>query len=180
MFDFSEFCGGNSVRQIEFLGLSQDQTRVLLEQEYGLSKTLMEHYPDVTKRAGSPTSIMKAFIIFENAGRDCYYSDIASALNISEDTAYQHMAKVRKWISSAFGINIEHAGERIYMVTNQTIAQKAELLEKQLKKAERPLENLLSDVNSIRQSGQTPVLSGKASAMLAGYEQVKQLEAANN
>jgi len=30
-------------------------------------------------------------------------------------------------------------------------------------------------VESIRQSGQTPVLPGKAAALIGGYEQVKQL-----
>ena len=41
---------------------------------------------------------------------------------------------------------------------------------------ERVMENLVSDVNSIRQAGQTPVLPGKAAALLGGYEQMKQLE----
>jgi hypothetical protein len=180
MFDFSEFFGGNNVRPIEFLGLTENQTRVLLDDQYGLSKTLMEHYPDVTKRAGGPNSVMKCLIVWESAGRDCYYSDLANALNISEDTAYQTMNKGKKWITNAFGINVEHAGERIFMVTNQTLAQKAERLEKHLDKVIRPLESFRSDVNSIRQSGQTPVLSGAAGALLAGYEQVKALEASND
>ena len=90
MFDFSDFFGGNKVRPIEFLGLTEDQTRTLLDQQYGLSKALMEHYPDVTKRGGGPNSVMKAIIVWENAGRDCYY-DIANALDYSEDTAHQTM-----------------------------------------------------------------------------------------
>ena len=179
MFDFSEFFGGNTVRPVEFIGLTEDQTRALLDQQYGLSKTLMEHYPDVTKRAGGPNSVMKAIIVWENAGRDCYYTDIANAMDISEDTAYQTMNKARKWISNAFGLKVEHAGERIHLVTNQTLAQKAERLEQHISKVERTMENLRSDVNSIRQSGQTPVLSGAAGALLAGYEQAKALEASN-
>ena len=43
-------------------------------------------------------------------------------------------------------------------------------------KMERVMENIVSDVNSIRQAGQTPVLPGKAAALISGYEQVKQLE----
>jgi len=180
MFDFSEFFGGNTVRPIEFLGLTEDQTRALLDQRYGISKTLMEHYPDVTKRGGGPNSVMKAIIVWENYGRDCYYSDIANAMETSEDTAYQTMGKARKWIKNAFGINVEHAGERIFLVTNQTLAQKAERLEKHISKVERSMESLRSDVNSIRQSGQTPVLTGAAGALLAGYEQAKALEASNS
>ena len=178
MFDFSDFFGGNTVRPIEFIGLTEEQTRALLDQQYGLSKTLMEHYPDVTKRGGGPNSVMKAIIVWENAGRDCYYSDIANAMDTSEDTAYQTMGKARKWIKNAFGLNVEHAGERIFMVTNQTLAQKAERLDGHIQKAAKAIEALQSDVNSIKQSGQTPVLPGTAGALLAGYEQAKQLEEA--
>ena len=180
MFDFSDFFGGNKVRPIDFLGLTEDQTRLLLDSNYGLSKTLMEHYPDVTKRGGGPNSVMKAIIVWENAGRDCYYSDIANALDVSEDTAYQTMGKARKWIQSAFGVNVEHAGERVFLVTNQTLAQKAERLDGHIQKAARAIEALQSDVNSIKQSGQVPVLPGTAGALLAGYEQAKQLEGAQN
>lgn len=179
MFDFSDFFGGNSVRPIEFLGLTEDQTRVLLEDPYGLSKTLMEHYPDVTKRAGGPNSVMKCLIVWESTGRDCYYSDLANSLNISEDTAYQTMNKGKKWITNAFGINVEHAGERIFMVTNQTLAQKAERLDGHVQKAAKAIEALQSDVNSIKQSGQTPVLPGTAGALLAGYEEAQKLQASN-
>ena len=179
MFDFSEFFGGNTVRPIEFIGLTEDQTRALLDQQYGLSKTLMEHYPDVTKRGGGPNAVMKAIIVWENAGRDCYYSDIANAMDTSEDTAYQTMNKARKWIKNAFGLKVEHAGERIFLVTNQTLAQKAERLETSSAKSSAPWKACADDVNSIRQSGQTPVLPGAAGALLAGYEQAKALEASN-
>lgn len=177
MFDFSEFFGGNNVRPVEFIGLTEDQTRALLDQQYGLSKTLMEHYPDVTKRGGGPNSVMKAIIVWENAGRDCYYSDIANAMDTSEDTAYQTMGKARKWIKNAFGVNVEHAGERIFLVTNQSIAQKAERLESQFKRVDRAMTSLRDDFNSIKQSGQTPVLPGAAGALLRGYEEAKREEA---
>ena len=44
------------------------------------------------------------------------------------------------------------------------------------RKAAKAIEALQSDVNSIRQSGQTPVLPGTAGAPLAGYEQAKALK----
>ena len=128
---------------------------------------------------GGPNSVLKCLIVWESCGRDCYYSDLASALEISEDTAYQTMNKGKKWIKNAFGLNVEHSGERIFLVSNQSLAQKAERLDGHIQKAAKAIEALQSDVNSIRQSGQTPVLPGTAGALLAGYEQAKQLEASN-
>jgi len=179
MFDFSQFFGGDSSRPIESLGLTEEQTSLILQDQYGLSKALLDAYPDVTKRGNGPNSTTKALIVFENSGRDCYYTDIAKALDISEDTAYQAMGKVRKWVKAAFSMNVEHANERVFLVTNQTMAQKAERLDVHIQKAAKAIEALQSDVNSIKQSGQTPVLTGTAGALLAGYEQAKQLEASD-
>ena len=47
-FDFSRFFGGDSKRPVEFIGLSAEQTSTLLADEFGISRALMEHYPDVT------------------------------------------------------------------------------------------------------------------------------------
>ena len=178
MFDFSNFIGGETTRPIEVIGLTEEQTAQLLAQQYGLSKTLLEKYPDVCKRGNGPNSVTKALIVFESGRRDCFYADIANALDVSTDTAYQQMGKVRKMVKSAFGLNIEHSGDRIFLVSNQTLAQKAERLDGHIQKASKAIEALQADVNSIRQSGQTPVLPGTAGALLAGYEQAKQLEAA--
>ena len=180
MFDFSDFEGGDKARQIQFIGLTEDQTRILLANKFGLSKALLEHYSDVTKRGNGPNSILKAIIVWEDAGRDCYYSDIASSTGTNPDSAYQNMCKARKWIESAFGLRVEHAGERIFLVTSQTIAQKAERLESQFKRVDKAMQSLRDDFNSIKQSGQTPVLPGTAGALLAGYEEAKRQEAANS
>ena len=178
MFDFSNFFGGESKRPVEFIGLTEDETRDVLADRHGLSKALMQYYPDVTKRGDGPNAILKCLIVFEDGGRDTTYEDIGRQLGVSTDTVYQQMTKARKWVSAAFKQNIEHSGERVYLVTNQSLAAKAERLDGHLAKAERALESLRSDVNSIKQSGQTPVLPGKAAALLSGYEQVKALEAA--
>ena len=180
MFDFTDFFGGSSSRPVESLGLTEEQTAALLLQEYGISKTLLEQYPDICKRSGGPNAVTKALIVFESYSRDCRYADIANALDVSEDTAYQQMGKARKWVKAALGLNIEHSGERLYLVTNQSLAQKAERLDGHIQKASRAIEALQADVDSIRQAGQTPVLPGTAGALLAGYEQAKQLEAAQN
>ena len=175
-FDFSSFANGDSKRPIEFIGLTSEQTESLLSQEYGISKALMEHYPDVTKRGENPNAVLKALIVFEYKGRDCTYEQIGQALDTSADTAYQQMSKARKWVNAGLQLKIEHSGERVYLVTNESLVTKTERLDGHLQKFERVLENLVSDVNSIRQSGQVPVLPGRAAALLGGYEQVKQLE----
>lgn len=179
MFDFSNFFGGESKRPVEFIGLTVEETAKLLADQYGISKALMEHYPDVTKRGDGPNAVMKSLIVFEHEGRDCTYEEIGQACNVSADTAYQQMSKARKWVEAGLKIKLEHSGERIFLVTNDTLAAKAERLDAHMQKAERIFENLKSDVDSIRQSGQVPVLPGKAAALLGGYEQVKALEGAN-
>lgn len=179
MFDFSDFCGGAATRPVEFLGLTEEATSQLLEQEFGLSKTLLEKYPDIFKRGGSPNAMAKCLILFESFGRRCSYHAIAATLEVNHDTVYQHMVTIRHHVKAAFGLNIEHNSDQVYLVSNQTLAEKAERLQSHLSKVTRAMENLASDVNSIKQSGQTPVLPGTAGYLLAGYEQAKQLEAAN-
>ena len=89
------------------------------------------------------------------------------------------MSKARKWVEAGLKQKIEHSGERLYLVTNDSLANKAERLDGHLQKFERVLENIKSDVDSIRQSGQTPVLPGKAAALIGGYAEVKALEGAS-
>jgi hypothetical protein len=90
------------------------------------------------------------------------------------------MRLVRNHVNDAFGLKIEHSGSQVYLVNNQTLAQKAERLQGHLSKVDNAMRNLKADVDSIRRSGQTPVLPGTAGALLAGYEQAKQLEASQN
>lgn len=180
MIDFSQFFGGSSKRPVEFIGLTADETRTLLTDQYGLSKALMDHYPDVTKRGDGPNAVTKCLIAFEHSGRDCTYEQIGQACGISTDTAYQQFSKARKWVEAGLKLRIEHSGERVYLVTNESLAAKAERLDGHLQKMEKVMENIVSDVNSIRQAGQTPVLPGKAAALISGYEQVKALEASAN
>lgn len=178
MFDFSQFFGGDSKRPIEFLGLTEDQTRALLADQFGISKALLEQYPDVTKRGEGPNAVAKVLIVFEANGRDTTYEEIGQACRISADTAYQQMNKARKWVADGLKLRIEHSGDRVYLVTNETLSAKCERLDAHLQKMDKVMENILSDVNSIRQAGQTPVLPGKAAALISGYESVLQLEAA--
>ena len=179
-FDFSRFFGGDSKRPVDFIGLTADQTSELLNDQFGISKALMDSYPDVTKRGDGPNAVARALIVFEANGRDTTYEEIGQACNISADTAYQQMSKVRKWVQDGFKLSVEHSGERVYLVTNESLAMKAERLDAHIQKVEKVMENLLSDVNSIRQSGQAVQLPGKAAAVITGYEAAKQLEASQS
>ena len=76
-------------------------------------------------------------------------------------------------------LKIEHSGDRLYLVTNESIATKCERVDAHVQRIERVLQNLSEDVQSIRQSGQVPVLPGKAAAYLGAHEQAKQLAAGN-
>lgn len=178
MFDFSQFFGGDAKRPVEFIGLTGDETNALLSDQFGITRALLEHYPDVTKRGDGPNAVTKTLIVFENNGRDTTYEEIGQACGVSADTAYQQMNKARKWVADGLKLKIEHSGDRVYLVTNESLALKAERLDGHIQKMERVMESLVSDVNSIRQSGQTPVLPGKAAALIGGYEQMKQLEGA--
>lgn len=178
-FDFSQFFGGDAKRPIEFIGLSEEQTATLLAERYGISKALMEHYPDVTKRGDGPNAVLKCLIVFEHNGRDTTYEEIGQACDVSTDTVYQQMSKARKWVKDALKLKIEHSGDRLYLVTNESIATKCERVDAHVQRIERVLQNLSEDVQSIRQSGQVPVLPGKAAAYLGAHEQAKQLAAGN-
>jgi len=179
MFDFSQFFGGESKRPVEFIGLTSEQTAALLADSFGISKALMEKYPDVTKRGDGPNAVMKCLIVFEHEGRDTTYEQIGQACGIGVDTAYQQMAKARKWVMDGLKLKIEHSGERLFLVTNESIATKCERVDAHVQKIEKVLQNLSEDVQSIRQSGQTPVLPGKAAAYLGAHEQAQLLNAGN-
>ena len=176
MFDFSNFFGGEKTRPIEFIGLSREQTNSLLSQEYGLCKTLRDHYPDVTKRGNGPNATLKCGIVWENNGRRCTYAEIANAMEISEDSAYQSMSKFRKWVEAAFALKIEHKGDEIYLVTNETLGQKVERLDKALQPLQNRLNNAVSDIKSITQSGDTPVLAGSMGKLVTAYASLEGID----
>ena len=169
MFDFSRFSGGNSTRPVQFIGLSEAQTKGLLDQQYGLTECLMEHYPDVTKRGNNPNSVSKCLIVWEHNGRRTTYTELANALDITEDSAYQAMLKGKKWIEAGFGLRVEHKQDEIYLVTNESLGQRVERLDKRLKPVERQLKDAIADVKSIVQAGDTPVLGGSMGKLVTAY-----------
>ena len=169
MFDFSRFIGGEKTRPIEFIGLNSQQTAALKEQTYGLCNALMEHYPDVTKRGNGPNATLKCGIVWEHNGRRCTYAEIANAMDISEDSAYQSMNKFRKWVEAAFALKIEHKGDEIYLVTNETLGQKVERIDRSLQPLKKKLDGAVADIKSITQGGDTPILAGSMGKLVSAY-----------
>ena len=173
-FDFSRFFGGDTKRAIEFIGFTSDQTAALLEDQYGISKALMERYPDVTKRGEGPNAVMKCLIVFEHEGRDTTYKQIAESCEIGLDTAYQQMSKARRWVMDGLKLKIEHSGDRLFLVNNESIATKCFRVDAHVDRIEKVLQNLSEDVQSMCLSGQTPVLPTRTAAYLGAHEQVRQ------
>lgn len=169
MFDFSRFIGGETTRPVEFIGLSEAQTKDLLSQQYGLTTGLMENYPDVTKRGNGPNAVTKCLIVWEHNGRHTTYTELANALDISEDSAYQAMLKGKKWIEAGFGLRLEHRQNEIYLVTNESLGMRVERLDKRLKPVEKQLKDAVADVKSIVQAGDTPVLGGSMGKLVTAY-----------
>lgn len=179
MFDFSAFKGGSNARKISFLGLTVDDTKATLDEQFGLSRCLLENYPDITKRGDNPNAAMKCGIVWEANGRNCSYGEIAAQIGVSHDSAYQGMGKYRKYVKEAFRLNIEHRGDVVFIVTNNSLAEKMERVNAQLAAVERTILNLNSDVQSIKQSGAVPLLPARAAAILTGYNSAYALQAAD-
>lgn len=179
MFNFSQFVGGDTKRSIEFIGMSAEKTAQALANQYGLSLALMEHYPDVTKRGEGPNAVTKCLIVFEHEGRDTTYEQIAQACGISADTAYQQMSKARNWVKDGFKLRIEHSGDRVFLITNESISIKCERIDAHIQKIEKVMEDMKQDVISVKQAGQVPVLPFQVAAYLGAHEQIQLHDAAN-
>ena len=100
-FDFNQFNGGDSKRPFSSLGLTAEQVQEIMSEEYGLSQTLMQEFPDITKRAdkevGSvPLAFVKAGILFEAQQRDTTFDAIGAQLGVTDDTAAIHAQVPRR------------------------------------------------------------------------------------
>ena len=178
-FDFSNFFGQTAKREVECLGLTEVQTKEILAQEHGLSKTLMHHYPDLTKYANGPNSAMKALIVWEANGRDCTYEVIAEGLGVKLQTAYLAMCTARKMAESALLQRIEHDGDKIYLVSQESVALKCERVDLKIQTVTKVLDNLSSDVKSLKQGGSIVSLPGRVEKYLSAHEECLLLEEAS-
>ena len=172
-FDFNQFNGGDSKRPFTSLGLSAEQVEQIMISEYGLSESLMQEFPDITKRAdkevGSvPLAFVKAGIIFENQQRDTTFDAIAQALGCTDDTAAQYMLKYRNAVKTAFGLTIVVAGESVRLVNEQTaLDASARMLDAWNSHVRPAMTKAAACADSLERQNIRLELPAKAQAMLA-------------
>ena len=171
VFDFSQFFGGDKTRPVTSLGLTEDATAALLDNPYGLSKALLDKFPDVTKRGEGPNAVTRCLIVFEANGRDTTYEAIGQACNISVDTAYQQMTKARNWVRAAFMLEIETSGERVYLVSRDSVRVKCERIQNRIDTITKVLKDLDADVKSVVRSGDVPILPRATELYLEAHRQ---------
>ena len=171
-FDFNQFNGGDSKRPFTSLGFTAEQVQDIMGNEYGLSETLMQEFPDITKRAdkdaGSvPLAFVKAGIIFENQQRDTTFDQIAQALGTTDDTAAQYMLKYRDAVRKAFGIEIVVAGETVRLTDESTVRDAAKRVLDVMEAHVRPaMKKLDACAVSLENQNSPVLLPAKAQAML--------------
>lgn len=171
-FDFTQFNGGDSKRPFSSLGLTAEQVEDIMRNEYGLSETLMQEFPDITKRAdkdaGSvPLAFMKAGIIFEAQQRDTTFDSIAQQLGTTDDTASQYMLKYRDAVRKAFGIEIVVAGDTVRLADAATARDAAKRVLDVMEAHVRPaMKKLDACARSLENQNSPVLLPAKAQAML--------------
>lgn len=171
-FDFNQFNGGDSKRPFSSLGLTAEQVEGIMAKEFGLSETLMQEFPDITKRAdkdaGSvPLAFVKAGILFEAQRRDTTFDAIAQQLGVTDDTAAQYMLKYRDAVRKAFGIEIVVAGESVRLVNEQTALDAATRVLDVMEAHVRPaMTKLDACARSLENQNSPVLLPAKAQAML--------------
>ena len=173
-FDFNSFSGGDAKRPFTTLGLTAEQVQgIMSDSKYGLSETLMQEFPDITKRSDAtvgsvPLAFMKAGIIFEDQLRDTTFDNIAAELGTTDDTASQYMLKYRDAVRKAFGIEIVVAGDSVRVVNEQTALDAADRVLKVIENHVKPaMTKLDACAKSLENQNQPVLLPQKAQAYLA-------------
>jgi len=172
-FNFDKFTGGESKRPFSNLGLTAEQVQdIMSNNKYGLSQTLMQEFPDITKRADAnlgsvPLAYTKAGIVFEDLLRDTTFDAISIALGVTPDSAKQYMLKYRDAVRKTFGIEIVVAGDTVRVVNQQTALDAADRVLKVIENHVKPaMKKLDACAKSLDNQNQPIVLPQKAQAYL--------------
>lgn len=182
LLDFSRFFGASTKRpkpRFSFLGKSIEEIEALINDKHnaGLYRALAEANPDLVVRAGGPNSRAKCLIAFQAYGLDTTYRQIAEACGISEDSAYQHMTTVRQWLADAFELRVEHSGDRVFIVDQQTLRERSTKLVANIELLDKQFETVKSCAASLKAQGITVDLPASAQVFLQAHSTAKQLEA---
>lgn len=180
--DFTRFFKESTQRhkpRFTFLGKSIEEIEALIRDydNAGLYCALEAANPDLVSRAGGPNSKAKCLIAFQYYRLDTTYAQIAEACGISQETAYQHMAGVRQWLSDAFELRVEHSGDRVFIVDQQTLRERSAKLVANLELLNNQFETVKSCAASLRAQGIAVELPATAQVFLQAHTTAKQIEA---
>lgn len=180
--DFSRFFSETTHRvkpRFHFLGKTIEEIDALISDRdnAGLYWALEAANRDIVTRAGGPNSKAKCLIAFQKYGLDTTYSAIAEACGISQESAYQHMTTVRQWLSDAFELRVEHSGDRVYLVDQQTLRERSAKLVANLELLNTQFETVKSCATSLKAQGLSVELPAAAQVFLQAHTAAKQIEA---
>lgn len=180
--DFSRFFSESTKRpkpRFPFLGKTIEETDALIQDRNnaGLYRALEAANPDLVTRGGGPNSKAKCLIAFQMYGLDTTYTAIAEACGISQDSAYQHMTAVRQWLNDAFELRVEHSGDRIFLVDQQTLRERSAKLVANLELLNNQFEIVKSCASSLKAQGLAVELPATAQVFLQAHTTAKALEA---
>ena len=156
-----------SKREFRNLGLTPEEMEDVLSEQYGLTMGLQKNFPDRVNRGEDLMASFKALYVFEHLNRDCSYAQIADALEVSPDTAYNYMAGARDAIKKAYGLEIITQKEQVRLVTSNDLREKTARFVEYIESEVAPkLKKVEQFAASIKQSNQAVLMPPKAAAFL--------------
>jgi hypothetical protein len=169
--EFPEYEEG-SKREFISLGLTPEEVESVLAERYGLTEGLRKHFPDrvlrgKASRSAELTSTFKALYAFEHLGRDCSYAQIADAMEINPDSAYQYMVQARHAVEVCFGLNILTAKEQVRLVSQDDLRERTVRFVNFIEDKVVPQMNKVQVfAASLKQANQAVLLPARAAAFL--------------
>lgn len=156
-----------SKREFRNLGVTPEEMEAVLSEQYGLTMGLQQNFPDRVNRGEELMSPFKALYVFEHLSRDCSYAQIADALEVNADTAYQYMAIARDAVKKAYGIEIMTQREQVRLVTSNDLREKTTRFVEYIESEVTPkLKKVEQFAASLKQSNQSVLMPPKAAAFL--------------
>ena len=179
-FDFSKYRRDKPKprTELEFLGLSIEATKLACQTEDGLFNYLAGNPATeaLVLRGEMPTTGGKLLLVFAHYGFDTNYSELAAATGCNISSVEQQFNKVRHWLRSAFRLEVQRSGNRVFLVSNDELRSQSEKLIANVNKMRSQFDTVLSCVNSIEQSGGTALLPAEAQLYLQAHREARGLE----
>ena len=179
-FDFSKYRREKPKprTELDFLGLSIEATKQACQTEDGLYNYLANNPATeaLVVRGEMPTTGGRLLLVFAHYGFDTTYTEMSAATGCNISSVEQQFNKVRHWLRSAFRLEVQRSGNRVFLANNDELRGQSEKLIANVKKMRSQFDTVLSCVNSIEQSGGTALLPAEAQLYLQAHREAKQLE----